>query len=128
MDELKDIFSGFDPELSSGPEFMERLKRNMDAVDLVRSHNAAIRRRSRKAVAIAAVCGFFAGVLLTLALPVAMEWIATLRFSIPHLGIEAARTGCRIIMWMVIAVVPVLIAINAYDFAMVHLGHRRSVS
>lgn len=125
MDELKDIFSGFDPELSSGPEFMERLKRNMDAVDLVRAHNAAIRRRSRIAVAIAAVCGFFAGVLLTLALPAAMEWIATLRFSIPHLGVEAARMGCQIIMWIVLAVVPVLIAVNAYDFAMARLAKNR---
>ncbi len=76
-DKLKDIFRDFDPDLSSSLQFISKLQRNMEAVEIVRQYNAALRRRNKLAVAIAGLCGFAVGVTLTLLYPFIVDWIRT---------------------------------------------------
>lgn len=69
-DELKELFSAFNPPLSEDKAFMERLERNMRAADAVKAELAASRRAGRRALATALIAGFVAGVVFTALLPV----------------------------------------------------------
>ena len=58
---LKDIFNDYDPELSSSRNFIERLERNLNAVELIQKENAKATRRNKAAVLIASIAGFITG-------------------------------------------------------------------
>jgi len=68
-DDIKKLFDSFSPGLSSDFDFMKRLERNLDAIEIIKSSNAAFNRRQRRAAFIAAVAGFVAGVVFTFLLP-----------------------------------------------------------
>lgn len=78
-DNLKELFGNFNPDLSSGSDFIARLQQRMDTIEMVRQYNAELRRRNRIAVMIAALAGFIMGVVLTLLMPLIGDWIATFR-------------------------------------------------
>ena len=63
-DKLKDVFEGFDPELTSDSLFMSRLRRSMEAVEIVRERQAELRRRGCRAVVVAAITGCAVGIFL----------------------------------------------------------------
>lgn len=102
---IRESFAAFNPELTSDLAFMNRLKRNMEAVELVRQHAAAARRRNRRAVAIAAVAGLVMGTMMGLCLPIVERWIA-----IPYFDFD-------IVLWGIAALISSLTAINAYEIA-----------
>ena len=119
-DKLKDLFSNFDPKLSSSIDFMTRLQRNMEAVEAVRQYNLAQKRRNRLAVAIAALSGFAMGVILTLLFPFIGSWVSTISLAIPYIhttSLTIDYTG-----WIVMAAVCVITALNAYEIALVRLS------
>lgn len=118
-EKITDLFSNFQPELSSSFGFMTKLKRNMEAVEIVKQHNSTLRKRNRVAVAVAAVSGFFMGVVLTLLLPVIRECFSTL--DMPLLQFSVFAVDYTILWWMVVAAACVLTAINAYEIAMAKL-------
>ena len=68
-DRLKEIFKEYEPDLSSRMAFMERLERNLNAVELIHRENARAARRNRLAVILASIAGFLAGILFSFALP-----------------------------------------------------------
>lgn len=117
-DKLKELFRGFEPELTSGFQFMARLQQSIDAVELVKQHSVALRRRNKVAVVIAALSGFLTGVLLTLLFPLVGDWISTIQISIPHFGFDTIVIDCRLFGWILLAVVSAFTALNAYEIAM----------
>lgn len=118
-EKITDLFSNFQPELSSSFGFMTKLKRNMEAVEIVKQHNSTLRKRNRVAVAVAAVSGFLMGVALTLLLPLIRECFSTL--DMPLLQFSGFAVDYIILWWMVVAAACVLTAINAYEIAMAKL-------
>lgn len=126
-DKIKDLFSSFEPEMPSDFQFMARLRRSMEAVELVKQHNLAMRRRNKKAVVIAALSGFAAGVLLTLLFPLVGDWISVVSISIPHMGISPITIEYQLVAWIVVAIVSVLIAFNVYEIAMSRLASKETV-
>lgn len=119
---IKDLFSNYQPELSSSCDFMAKLQRNMEAVEIVKRHNAALKKRNVLAVAIAALSGFAMGVILTLLFPLIGNWTSVFHIPLPSLQIS----GLTIIGWIVVAAVSVLTALNAYEIAMEGLTSRDS--
>ena len=120
-EKIKDLFSNFQPELSPSFQFMAKLQRNMEAVEIVKRHNAALKRRSMIAVAIAAVSGFAMGVLLTLLFPLLGDWVSTFSVSLPHLQISSLTIDYSFLSWVVMAAASVITALNAYEIALAKL-------
>ncbi len=71
-DKLKELFAGFKPEISDSADFMARFNRNLQLAETARKKIEAERRRSRRAVVIAAMAGFAGGAVSALCFP-AME-------------------------------------------------------
>lgn len=120
--EIKKLFDNFDPELSSSFQFMDRLKRNMDAVEIVRRRTDALKKRSRIAVAIAAVSGFAAGVVFTLLFPLFSSWASTYIINIPHLQISTLTIDYSFVAWIMMAGVSIVTAMNVYEIALARLS------
>ena len=121
-DKLKDLFSNFDPKLSSSMDFMTRLQRNMEAVEAVRQYNLAQKRRNRLAVAIAALSGFAMGVILTLLFPLIGSWVSTISLAIPYIHATSLTIDSSVVGWIIMATVCVITALNAYEIALVRLS------
>lgn len=124
-DKIKELLSGFEPETSSDFQFMTRLQRSMEAVELVRQHNLAMRRRNKTAVVIAALSGFVTGVLLTLLFPLIEDWISGISISIPHMSISPIAIDHQLVAWMVVAIISVLMALNVYEIALSKLASKK---
>lgn len=114
------MFRDFDPELSPGTTFMARLSRSLDALELVKRQQLAERRRNRRAVAIAAVAGFAAGVVFALLLPFAAAWLSAVHVSLPSFGLPELIIDFRPVAWMAAASAAVLISVNIYEIALAH--------
>ena len=121
-DKIKDIFKEFDPELSSSFQFMIKLKRNMEAVEIVRQYNASVKRRNKLAVAIAAACGFAMGILTTWLLPFITGWLASLNLtvSLPKVGDMTFDFGY--LGWVLVAGVSVMTALSAYEIMLARMS------
>ncbi len=118
-DKIKDLFSNFNPTLSSSARFMERLQKNMEIVDMIRSQNQAMRRRNRLAVAIAGISGFAMGVVMTLLFPTINGWLASLSaLIISNFSMDIPMPDSSQITWSVIAAVCVLTSLSVYELAM----------
>lgn len=126
-DKLKELFSGFEPELSPDSQFMSRLQRRMEAVELVKTHSAALRRRNKIAVVVAAVSGFVTGVVMTLLYPLIGTYIMTLPVTLPHISIASIHLGMQIAVWTSIALVSGITAYNAYQIALSRLSMKEAI-
>lgn len=117
-DKIRELFSRFDPELPSESLFMSRLKRNMEAVELVKRQTAAVRRRSRKAVIAAAIAGFVVGVIFAALMPFLCEWMPGIDITIPYLAIEPLELDPRMLLWPIAAITASVTAYNTYEIAL----------
>lgn len=123
-DNLKELFGNFNPDLSSGSDFIARLQQRMDTIEMVRQYNAELRRRNRIAVMIAALAGFIMGVVLTLLMPLIGDWIATFRLSVPG---HAFNIDIHYIAWVLLAAVSMFTALNTYEIALARLAPKDPV-
>lgn len=116
-DEIKDLFAGFNPQVGGSRDFMNRLSRNLDTIDMIKKHNIAVRRVNRMAAVIAVIAGFAAGVAATMLLPVlkgAVGNVETLGISFFFMSTpDLVQTG----LWLLVGVVSVLVALSAYDLS-----------
>lgn len=115
-DKLKDIFEGFNPELTSDSLFMSRLRRGMEAVEIVRERQAELRRRGSRAVVVAAITGVAVGILLSLMLPWLGDFVSRLSFNLP--GGEPVSLNWTVIGWGIIGLASVLTSLNAYTITL----------
>lgn len=127
-EKIKDIFKEFDPELSSSFQFMTKLQKNMEAVEIIKQYNAAQKKRNKFAVKIAATCGFAMGVILTLLFPLMGDLVSTFSISLPFLHVSNLTIDFSFISWLSIAGGSVFTALSAYDLALAKLNHTGSTS
>ncbi|MDE6223303.1 MAG: hypothetical protein K2M49_06380 [Muribaculaceae bacterium] len=106
-DKLKDIFAGFNPEISDSADFMASLNRHLELAELARQRIEAARRRSKRAVIIAAIAGFGGGVMSALCYPALLRLAASW-------SAEAAPT----LAVAVLSALTLLLTYAAYDLAL----------
>lgn len=121
-DKIKDLFKEFDPELSSSFQFMTKLKRNMEAVEIVRQYNASVKRRNKLAVAIAGLCGFAMGAVTTWLLPFITGWLASLNFTISLHNADTMTFDFGYLGWVLVAGVSVVTALSAYEMILARVS------
>lgn len=118
-DKIKDIFQRYDPDLSSSMAFMERLERNMDAIEFIHKENAAVMKRNRIAVYVATCLGFISGIIFTLLLPYLKDMIGSVMEAIPVAFFQSVISGyTTAISWIIIGAASVFIAVNTYDITL----------
>lgn len=118
-DKLKSLFSNFEPELSSDFLFMNKLKRNLNSVELIKQHTVEVRSRSRKAVAIAAIVGFIVGFLFSMSLPYLSEAVSNWQLTLPSESVmNVFANNFTIIAWLVIGGTSVFAALNSYELSL----------
>lgn len=115
-DKLKDVFEGFDPELTSDSLFMSRLRRSMEAVEIVRERQAELRRRGCRAVVVAAITGCAVGIFLSLMLSWFGDFVLRISFNQP--GFETESLNWTVIGWGIIGLASVLTSLNAYTISL----------
>lgn len=121
-DKLTLLFRDFDPELSPDAPFIDRLGRSLDAVELVKRQQLAERRRNKRAVLVAAVAGFVAGVVFAILLPFVATWLSAVHVSLPSFGLPDLIIDFRLVAWMAAASTAVLISVNAYEIALARMA------
>lgn len=115
---LQELFKGFNPRLgSSSDAFMATLQRNMAAVESIRAQCETIKRRSRRAVVLAAAAGFVAGVVMTLLFPYISAFIAGITITLPQLNIASLTFDPSITTWAIVAATSIVAALTTYDLA-----------
>lgn len=128
-DDLKKLFDDFNPELSSGFRFMDRLQQKMESVEIVREHYAEQKRRNRKAVVIAAMTGFLVGLVFSMALPYLGSLVENILRSLPS---ESAfyhlAANYQIVVWLLITATSVFAAMSSYDISLAFMNRKDSGS
>ena len=117
-DKLKDLFSNFNPEISSDFKFMDRLQQNIKSVELIKQQSAELRTRNKKAVAIAGIVGFIAGMLFSMALPYIGNAGSNINLSLPAGIILNLSDYYPVLAWAVVGGVSVLTALNTYEISL----------
>ncbi len=123
-EKIKDIFKEFDPELSSSFQFITKLQKNMEAMEIVRQYNETQKRRNKWAVAIAGICGFAMGVIMTLLLPFITDWVASISFALSL----PPTLNFAYIVWLLVATVSVLTTVSVYEIALKSITLRQELS
>lgn len=115
---IKELFQRFQPDMSSDSLFLNRLKRNMEAVEIVKQHSSAVRRRNRIAVTVAALCGVVTGLIMGLLLQIISQSEFTIDLALPASNFIGFRFNWQIIGWMIAAIACALTANNVYELMM----------
>lgn len=120
-DKLKDIFLNFQPELSSDNKFLDRLQKNMEVLEIVKRDASAARRRNVISLAVAALSGFVAGVIVTLLFPLIGSRLSAVSLPVP--GFQDIMLNHQIIGWILAAIMSTFIALNAYELTNARLSN-----
>lgn len=120
-DKIKDLFNDYKPELTSSFHFMSNLQKNLDAVEIVKSQNLALKKRNRRAIAIAATTGFVMGVIFMLAFQFFGDPGIFFSLVFPFLPTHFTSINLQIISWIVMGGASIITAFNAYEIAMAKL-------
>lgn len=116
---LRNLFSSFEPELTSDIEFMEKIQRNLDTVELIRRQTVSERSKNKKAVMIAASVGFIVGVLFSLLVPYLSHEVTNWRLTLPGESfLNMLVDNFTLIVWLVIGATSVLTALNTYELTL----------
>lgn len=127
-DKLKSLFANFEPELSSDFRFMNKLQRNLNSVEMIKQHNAEVRARSKKAVAIAAVVGFIVGFMFSLSLPYLNHAVSNWQLTLPSESmLNTFANNFTTIAWLVIGGTSVIAALNSYEISLSLLKPKESL-
>ena len=117
-DKLKEIFKEFNPELSSSFQFMTKLKKNMETVEIVKQYTEAQKKRNKIAVVLAGICGFVMGVFLTIIYPMITEWVASYRFTLPIWHTSTLTIDFSYIGWLLVAGISVFTSLSIYEITL----------
>ncbi len=125
-DKIKQLFSDFSPEVSDSEQFLRRLDRHLAIAEQVRTQNAALKRRNRVAVVLAAASGFAMGVVLTMIFPYLRGWIASFEITLPRLSYINFSVDYTVLTWVVMAGVCLLTSLSVYEMAVARVSERGS--
>ncbi|MDE6272632.1 MAG: hypothetical protein K2M31_06460 [Muribaculaceae bacterium] len=124
-DKLKSLFADFEPQLSPDSQFIDRLERSLNSVEIIRQHAAGVRKRNRVAVGIATFSGFIIGVLFSLMLPYLSNAVAEWQLTLSNESLmHAFADQFSIIAWSVVGASSVITALNAYEISLQFLAPR----
>jgi uncharacterized membrane protein len=113
-DEIKKIFAGFEPELSSDSAFMNRLIRNMEMVEDVKRQNSALRKNNKIAMAVASLVGFMVGIVFTLLSPYVTEMLSMIQIAMSLTTPFILTTSIVIISYALIGLLSFVVVRYAY--------------
>lgn len=113
-DQLREIFTRFNPRMTGEADFIARLESKLSAIEEVKEMNSARCAHMKKAVGIAVFFGFIIGVVLTLSFNLIMSGIASLLDSLS----PTLSTASMTVSWIVISVVTIVSAGAAYDLSL----------
>lgn len=77
-DDLRELFEGYSPELSSDSLFMAALDKRLGNVELVKSRIETMHKQNRRAVIFAGIAGVLCGIILTLLYPMLFDLVTRL--------------------------------------------------
>lgn len=120
-DNIRSLFADFDPDLSSSFQFMDRVEREIDNMEIVHKHLTARRQRSRIAMAVAACVGFVVGFVLALCIPYFEALIQGV--SLPAMPDFATRfapgfDAIAMILWVCIGVIVIVASVGSYELTL----------
>lgn len=114
-DKLKSLFSNFEPEITPDQQFMNRLEKSLNSVEIIKQHSAEVQSKHKKAMIIAAFVGFIVGVIFSLSLPYLSNSVTNWQLSLPQdSSLNIIADNFAIIAWIMIGGASVITAIKAY--------------
>lgn len=124
-DNIKTLFDNFQPQLSSDFDFMDKLQRNINSVELVKQRNAELRLRSRRAVIIAACVGFAVGSLLSFATPYIGQFLQNMLDFSGTTRLDISSGAYLTIAYVIIGITTALISLNTYSLSFSLLSNKK---
>lgn len=120
-DNIRSLFADFDPDLSSSFQFMDRVEREIDNMEIVHKHLTARRQRSRIAMVFAACVGFVVGFVLALYIPYFEALIQGV--SLPVMPDFVTRfapdfDAIAMILWVCIGVIVIVASVGSYELTL----------
>lgn len=120
-DNIRSLFADFDPDLSSSFQFMDRVEREIDNMEIVHKHLTARRQRSRIAMAVAACVGFVVGFVQALYIPYFEALIQGV--SLPAMPDFVTRfapdfDAIAMILWVCIGVIVIVASVGSYELTL----------
>lgn len=120
---IKELFTAYDPKLSSDADFMENLARRMKTVELLKEKTAEMRRQNHLAVTIATITGFMAGIVFTLCFPYLSGMVEALARLAGETGVNFAMQFGDLSAWVIIAMLTGTLSYTAYDITLLAAPH-----
>ena len=115
-DKLKELFKNFQPELSTDDDFVGRIERNINSVELIMQEAASMKRRSRRSFCVGAAVGFIAGLIMSQFVPFVCRAISEFRLSMPDSNIIGLLSDFQsTLAWLLVGATSVILALNSYD-------------
>lgn len=123
-DNIKKLFEDFNPELSSRLDFMARLERNLDAVEIVKQHNSASHKAGRRIAVMSGLAGVVVGLLLAMVMPY-------LRSALVHMasggeyGIDVGviEVLATVGAYCVVGLISIFVSVSTYNIAFAMKGN-----
>lgn len=104
-DELRGLFQSFNPELNQDAEFLQKLERNMNLLDMAAKYNAKFKKENRLSAALAALGGFVAGVISTLIMPFIVTKVIAFSSGFTNVVYSIDPLVTSIISWVMVGAV-----------------------
>lgn len=128
-DKLKSLFSNFEPDLSSDFQFINKLQKSLNSVEIIREHAAEVRSRSKKAIVIAAVVGFLVGFLFSMLLPYLSDTVSNWQLTLPRESVlNSFANNFTTFAWLIIGGTSVLAALNSYEISLSLLKQKEATA
>lgn len=116
---LKKIFGDFTPEMSPDYIFINRLKNNLESVEMIRDRSIRLKARCRKAVVLAAFVGMSVGFLLAMILPAfANTLLLNARNVFNDSFLNVIEENSTLVAGMAIASISLIVSLSVYDLAL----------
>lgn len=124
--DIKALFRDFNPELSSRLDFMARLERNLDAVEMVKQHNTANHRAGRRIAIMSGLAGVIVGMLLAMVMPYLK--LALMQVTSGGYGLDAGTIEVLVAIsaYCMVGLISIFVSISTYNigFAMKRHNNR----
>ncbi|MDE5552593.1 MAG: hypothetical protein K2I91_05260 [Muribaculaceae bacterium] len=116
---LKQIFGNFNPDMSPDYVFINRLKNNLETVEMIRNKNVRLKARCRRAVIVASLVGIGVGLLLAMILPtIAAAIMDYTRSMFSDTFFNVVHENSILLAGIGIAAVSMVVSLSVYELTM----------
>lgn len=116
---IREMFSEFNPPLSSNIQFMSRLREGLDSVEIVKAHNLEQSRHNRQSITVALVVGFLCGLTFSFFLPALSGALQSLQLGLPSGSLLTAIADYNFPLSLtIVAFATLFISLNAYELSL----------